>query len=229
MTTASLDTLKGDRAALERVLREAGAKFTRSKTKCPFHKDHHPSGEIHEKNGVWRFHCHSAACGVSGDVIDMYRRVHGTDFKAACTALGVPLAGNGRSGNHGPAPKLPRKPAPVYQSVEAAADAAASKSAALSRPFYTWGEHHSRVRIRLDGDKTYRPVSRNGAGWLIADPPKPFALYRLADLPADGTLYVVEGEKCCEAGRALGLPCTTSGGSSSAGMPTGHRSRGATL
>jgi len=49
---------------------------------CPFHPDKTPSFQITKKN---TFTCHS--CGVYGDVIDLYQKLHNVDFKTAVTAL----------------------------------------------------------------------------------------------------------------------------------------------
>ena len=64
-----------------------------------------------------------------------------------------------------------------------------------------------------------RPISWNGAGWVLAGMPEPRPLYRLPELgrrPQE-RVYVTEGEKAAEAGRQIDLLCTTSPhGSSSA-------------
>jgi hypothetical protein len=72
--------------------------------------------------------------------------------------------------------------------------------------------------VRWDGPgggKMIRPVSRlaDGSGWIIGAMPTPRPLYRLPDLLATGPgerVYVVEGEKAADAGRAIGLTTTTS-------------------
>lgn len=62
-----------------------------------------------------------------------------------------------------------------------------------------------------DGSKTYRPFHAADGGWRSGDPEGLLPLYRLAEVKAaTGRIYVVEGEKCAEAARALGLTCTTS-------------------
>lgn len=66
--------------------------------------------------------------------------------------------------------------------------------------------------LRFDyGDgKTCRPAHRNAKGWHIGDPDGLLPLYRLGELPPDGTVFVVEGEKDCDAAWSLGLPSVTS-------------------
>jgi hypothetical protein len=93
---AQLDCLKRDRAQLVAALEAAGAKITGRTVRCPFHPDEHPSGGIHEYNGVWRYTCQ--ACDWNrgkrtGDVLDVVRRAYDCDFARACGLLGL---GNAR-------------------------------------------------------------------------------------------------------------------------------------
>ena len=62
----------------------------------------------------------------------------------------------------------------------------------------------------LNGDKTYRPVSLVGNGWALRGPEPPRGLYRLPELAEADRVYVCEGEKASDAGRSVGLRCTTS-------------------
>jgi len=69
-----------------------------------------------------------------------------------------------------------------------------------------------------DGSKQFRPVHLAGDGWKIGDLPGKLPLYRLPDIPAEGTICVTEGEKCADAAASIGLASVTSShGSSSAG------------
>lgn len=61
-----------------------------------------------------------------------------------------------------------------------------------------------------EDDKTFRPVHRNGAGWVLGDPPGLLPLYRADALPADGLVWVVEGEGTADALLAIRVPCVTS-------------------
>jgi len=72
------------------------------------------------------------------------------------------------------------------------------------------------ARFDLPDGKTIRPISRTPAGWIVGAMPDPRPLYRLGDIPDAGTVYVVEGEKCADAGASIGLPCVTSAGGSKA-------------
>lgn len=78
-----------------------------------------------------------------------------------------------------------------------------------------------RVRLKHpDGRKHIRPMHVNGNGYELGEPPAPETgrvLYRLPELlAANGTVYVVEGERCADTLHKLGLVATTSGSSSSA-------------
>jgi putative DNA primase/helicase len=69
-----------------------------------------------------------------------------------------------------------------------------------------------------NGGKEFRPIHRITNGWKIGDPPGPWPLYRLRELPDFGTVWITEGEKAADAACVLGLPAVTSShGSSSAG------------
>ena len=74
------------------------------------------------------------------------------------------------------------------------------------------------------GRKTFRPFHFNGDGYLMKDPPGLLPLYRLQDLKGHSRIYVVEGEKCAEAARAIGLAATTSAHGSKGAAKTDWRS-----
>lgn len=50
---------------------------------CPFHDERTPSFYVNEAKGT--FYCHG--CAVGGDVLDLYARLHDTDFLESCIAL----------------------------------------------------------------------------------------------------------------------------------------------
>lgn len=69
------------------------------------------------------------------------------------------------------------------------------------------------------GGKVLRPISRHGDGWAIAAMPEPRPLLNLPELsrlPDGAWVYIVEGETCVDAARAIGLVATTSAGGSKA-------------
>lgn len=127
-----------------------------------------------------------------------------------------------------------RKPAPTrksaaraYATAEEAIDAVARKieGAAMAG---TWGYRDARgaevmcvARFdREDGGKEFRPVHATKAGWKIGDPSGPLPLYRLNQLPADGRVWICEGEKATDAAVGLGLAATTSAHGSAAAEKT---------
>jgi hypothetical protein len=57
--------------------------------------------------------------------------------------------------------------------------------------------------------KEYRPVSRHGDAWRIADPPGPWPIYRLAEVAGADRIFLVEGEKVADLVHGLGLTATT--------------------
>ena len=80
------------------------------------------------------------------------------------------------------------------------------------------------VRADLpDGDKSFRPVHLNKAGWRLGDPKGLWPLYRLPELLAAdpaGVVFVAEGEKTCDAVRSVGLVCVTSAHGAAAASKT---------
>ena len=58
--------------------------------------------------------------------------------------------------------------------------------------------------------KEYRPFRPVEEGWAIGRPAGPLPLYRLSELAGAGQVFVVEGEKCVDVARQLGLTATTS-------------------
>ena len=47
---------------------------------------------------------------------------------------------------------------------------------------YDYGDDFSIVRLDYARGKTFRPVSRNGKGWVIGDPPCKLPLYRVDEV-----------------------------------------------
>lgn len=73
------------------------------------------------------------------------------------------------------------------------------------------------VRWDADGGKTIRPIARHADGWRIGAMPEPRPLYALPRLADGSRIYVVEGEKCADAARGIGLVATTSTGGACGG------------
>ena len=68
------------------------------------------------------------------------------------------------------------------------------------------------VRWNTPDGKEIRPISRreNGIGWIMGGMPEPRPLYGLPTLAGAQCVYVVEGERCVDAARGIGLIATTS-------------------
>ena len=108
---------------------------------------------------------------------------------------------------------------PSYLSVEEAIEAAGKFCGGEFADYWEYpGGKIFTARFNLpDGSKQFRPVHRNGQGWKIGDPPDELLpLYKVDEIPATGPIFLVEGEKCCDIARAIGLPCVTSSHGSSA-------------
>jgi putative DNA primase/helicase len=72
------------------------------------------------------------------------------------------------------------------------------------------------ARFEWLGGKSFRPLHLDGNEWREGDPTGLLPLYRVNDLPADGPIFVTEGEKACDAALAIGLAATTSAHGSAA-------------
>ena len=104
----------------------------------------------------------------------------------------------------------------IFDSPEAAAKSFARWKNGTVERVYRWSSSWCRARIRLPDGKTFCEITLSGTGWVLRGPPKPHPLYRVGELPPDGIIVVCEGEKPCDAGWSIGLPCVTSGAADSA-------------
>ncbi len=113
--------------------------------------------------------------------------------------------------------KGPEKGRP-FQSAE---DALAILAKKLGQPscYWVYQELHDNQRFELmriyrfekaDGEKEFRPIFPAADGWYIGDPPGKLPLYGLPELAKAETIVVVEGEKCVDLVRSMGLVATTS-------------------
>jgi len=222
MTMDSWSTLRRDEQAIRDELERAGVQAWKGRNCCcPFHDDKDPSAGIYEKEGVWRFKCQ--ACGVGGDVFDIKALVDK-----------IPLAEALKQGHRMPqdqrsqakATARPSKPKRHYATPKQAFDAIANREVATFVGSWTYPGDVLRVGRFDKGEnfdtgkmeKTFRPVSRDGDGWIEGDPPGLLPLYRGDEIPTAGPVVVVEGEKCADAAREIGLAAITSAhGSKSAG------------
>ena len=104
----------------------------------------------------------------------------------------------------------------IFDSAEAAAKSFARWKGGSVEKVYRWSNNWFRARIRVPDGKTFCEITRDGTGWVLRGPAKPRPLYRVGQLPSDGIIVVCEGEKACDAGWSIGLPCVTSGAADSA-------------
>ena len=179
---------------------------------CPAHEDRKPSLSITEgDDGRALVKCHA-----------------GCTAEAVCDAVGLKLADlmpadslavststqlqktskNGQYGRQG------GETAAHYDTANAAVAALERKHGKRSG---LWTYHDANgvpvgVIVRWDkaGGKDIRPVARHGDGWTIGGMPAPRPLYHLPDLAGTDRVYITEGEKAADAGRAIGLTVTTS-------------------
>lgn len=196
--------IQSDRGALVRLLEGAGALFKGNNCNCPFHDDKSPSASIHEKEGAWRFKCHTPACGVSGDILDMQAKLNGR-------SLGDELRAISKEEESKATP--PR----VFPTIEAML---------LSVAAYTTVEDHYRytdpdtgdvdmlvIRCRAStGKKSFLQAKPVPDGFVMKGPNKPWPLFNRTILRSTTTCIIVEGEKCVKALRSIGWIATTSPG-----------------
>lgn len=106
----------------------------------------------------------------------------------------------------------------LFPTIRAAAENFAQYKSGTVEQTYRWTDDWYRARISLtDGDKTFCEITRSDSGWILKGPSKPHILYRQNELPGEGVIFVVEGEKCCDAAWSINLPSITSGSCDSSG------------
>jgi hypothetical protein len=181
--------------------------------KCPGHDDRHASLSIGEgADGRVLLHCHA-----------------GCESSVIVSALGLSMKDLMPPRDAAPRRSATRTaPRPTFATAN---DAIKSLEKQLGPRSGMWTYHNAEgepcgvvIRWNLpDGSKDIRPVSRHGNGWRIGAMARPRPLYRLPEIrdadPAT-TVYVVEGEKTCDAAMSLGLLATTSAGGSQAAKQT---------
>ena len=161
--------------------------------RCPCHEDHNPSaGAAIGENGLVIAHCHG--CGAS--LIDMIHAVNST--KAA-------IFGDDR-------PKVERKEPFKKGSFGLLKQAIAfyeKKIGPITAKYeYKVGGKTVGWVARFDPpgkDKEFRPIWKDGNGWIVSAPKENRPLYRGDEIKDGDTVYVTEGEKACDAARSIGL------------------------
>ncbi|MGD0090050.1 MAG: DnaB-like helicase C-terminal domain-containing protein [Planctomycetota bacterium] len=229
MNGEALARLKADEGALLQSLRDVGAKVNGDKghCHCPWHgEDKTGSLSVSEERGVFLWKCH--VCEAGGTIVDVVARAEKLDDKAAVKRA-LELYGNGAGDTRRRAakPAQAAKPPLIFKDLNEAAAAfeRMTKGRCTRRDAYNGLDGLPvMVVFRLDldseGEKTFKPVHRNGTGWQLGDPPGKLPLFHLDKLALDSAapVAVVEGEKKAEALDALGILATTSAhGAKSAG------------
>lgn len=199
--------------AYEAVLAKLGQVRRRGDTAvgcCPAHEDKNPSLSVTRGvDGRVLIHCHA-----------------GCAFDAIVDALGMRKADFAPSGGGAEATG---KDGMIWESVEAACEHLHCRfGGKLTRHDYLGGDRTllgAVVRFDYTGgrEKVVRPLSPVRGGWRIRAMPAPRPLYNLPQLlatPLDTVIYVVEGEKCVNALKAIGLVAVTSSGGSNAARKT---------
>jgi len=174
---------------------------------CPAHDDRKPSLSIGENgDGAVLLHCH-AGCSVP----------------AVVSALGLNMRDLFPDRPETRRPKGTRHGKPAPKTYPTARDAVAELERRHGPRSHWWTYTDAQgepvgviVRWDLPKGKDIRPVSRNGAAWIIGAIQEPRPLYGLPELGDAKRVYVCEGEKTVDAYRSVGLTSTTSPGGSKA-------------
>lgn len=202
---SNLDRLLG----LLQKVRRSGAGWTAC---CPAHDDKTPSLGINlgDDGRTILLVCHAKRCSV----------------EAIVSAIGLEVRDLFEDGPRASAPKTERPR--IFTSFD---EAAKCIDRSIGAP---WKRVRSFVYSLADGtpvlyviryedgkgEKTIRPVSRSGSGWIIGNLPDERPLYGLPELKGAPVVLVVEGEKCVEAAWDVGLVATTSAGGAKAAAKT---------
>lgn len=190
-----ISALRRDRHALVAALTDAGGKVRGNTVKCPWHDDKTPSGSIWERDGIYKYTCHT--CNFTMDVWDIKAKILGTECKNVLPATA--------SDNTAPKPK-------ETFTIE-------QVSAMGQKWIYNRDNAPYLVVIRCtdrEGKKTYKQLhavtENNHVRFAFGAPPKPWPLYNLALIQKSTRVIVCEGEKAADAVTAFGWPATTAPG-----------------
>ncbi len=185
--------------SLEEIVQARGGKRSGAgySCLCPAHDDRIPSLSLSETpDGRILYHCH-AGCSQE-------------EVRQALMGLGLwPQGGSFLSPTLTPHNSNPRRG--FADPKELAAWLARKTGSAISRiDLYS----PNFIEIRLDGPagKTYRVAHQENGCWKLGDPPGLLPLYQADRLSPDPNIpiLIVEGPRCCETARDLGLHATTS-------------------
>lgn len=203
------ESKRRDRGALEAELRAAGATIKGTAVKCPFHDDKHPSGSIYADNeGVWRFKCNAGSCGFGGDLYDIRVRATGKSIKE------ILQEENPRSASTSPRSANRER---VFASIDEVR-AAISMAGHIEAEYLYENPHVPNrpdlivFRLRTPEGKTFRqasPTPYKPGCWVLRAPKKPWPLYNRSGIINAKEVFVVEGEKCVEAMKSVGIKAVT--------------------
>jgi len=154
--------------------------------RCPAHDDRNPSLALSDGTSGVLWHCH-----------------------AGCTQEAVSAALR----EMGLLPEAPAGRKSGFSTPQELAVWLARKSNASVTRIDLYSPTFAEVRLDSSGGKTYRPIHRlPDGGWKTGDLPGKLPLYQVDQLPTDPEILilVVEGPKCVEAARTIGIFATTS-------------------
>ena len=166
--------------------------------RCPAHDDKNPSLSISAgAGGRVLLHCHA-----------------GCETTTICDALGLTSADlfPDDLSTDRPSREQIREKVRSWPDLPRATRAHTPRGSALTRTWRYPGGKYAVSRYDSPSGKSFRPFHRVSDGWKIGDPEEGhLPLYHAqAGLRAQGTIFVVEGEKCVEAAQSIGLCAVTS-------------------
>lgn len=190
-----------DKDSLVEILESIGASFEADQCTCPYHQDSNPSaGIFRDTKGHWRFRCF--VCDLTYDYYDILAGRKGLD-------IGETLRNE---------PKEEREKHVYSDYEECLGDYTSS---------YVYTDTSGGLLVtktrRFDvgkGRKTYRMITPYYGGFIRQAPDPPWPLYNLQamSLQPNKAVVVVEGEKCADALKELGILATTALSSTSTGQ-----------
>lgn len=200
--TPQQESLRSNRGELLAALGIDASTVRGNAVRCPFHDDRIPSASVKVgDDGAWRFHCHGP-CKWSGDVFDVRARKNGRTVDDELSAVREPAI-------------TPRKTARIFPDLHAIE--------ASIRTWMTFDCAHvytnpgtlaiDLVVVRAhdaNGEKNFTQYRPAIGGFTPGAPPKPWPLYNRTYINNEPAVVVVEGEKCVEALRRVGVAATTS-------------------
>lgn len=204
-------------------LKQSGNEF---KALCIAHDDHNPSMSVYVgTNGYHRAYCHSCGFGTGGgDVIDVYKKLTGTETMEALDALdGGEYMGTTfatikdepplKRAEREVFPPPPDTPPPVWN--KANYKNAEGEWVSMGEPVGTWcyrtregATWYYEARYEVDGRKeprcwTWGKRGAQPARWEVSFPPKPRPLYGLDELADATQVLICEGPRKAEAARKM--------------------------